>query len=593
MSLGRFLTIVSVLLCLNVISQDLMYKWENSPVVGLVPWAYHTISDLEEDPDGNYVVCGYFRLDVNFEPLDPDFDANFDGYICSYVAKLSDSGERIWVKTVTFYDPDLVTYGSDRVLFRSLGVDDSGNIFVGGQYHGPIILNDPNFPDPIEGGEEDLILIKYDSDGNVLWYEAKGSDNQDNITEITIHDGHLYIGGSFGTGGTLGFEDPLPPPLPNITRDGCFVRKMTLDGDILWSSTSYCIRARLNGIEFMSDGNPVITYTFQWSSNYLSILDAMNIYPNPLGVEYLPHDNVPFTGGSKGDIIIAKLSDVDGSAQWLSDISGNEKEEVLDLQIDSQDNVYICGFHSDSCDFKTGPELIEQHANGGEDIFLAKFNSLGEYQWHKSAGGLWGANYTNYLTWYQDRRILNMNNFPVQEEVAIGLGIDELDNLYISGNFVDEIDFGGADGQLLSVTPGEQQPFVAKYSSEGDFQWAHPLLSQGGGISGGLHVLEENTFITWSNGKFNCDIDPSANEHIVDMFNDIGLFVVKYSDQVCIGDLNGDNSIDSADLLNVLGAFNTLCEFEQPCPSDFNDDGIVNAVDLLTFLSQIGNAPCP
>jgi len=77
------------------------------------------------------------------------------------------------------------------------------------------------------------------------------------------------------------------------------------------------------------------------------------------------------------------------------------------------------------------------------------------------------------------------------------------------------------------------------------------------------------------------------------MFNDIGLFVVKYSDQVCIGDLNGDNSIDSADLLNVLGAFNTLCEFEQPCPSDFNDDGIVNAVDLLTFLSQIGNAPCP
>lgn len=48
------------------------------------------------------------------------------------------------------------------------------------------------------------------------------------------------------------------------------------------------------------------------------------------------------------------------------------------------------------------------------------------------------------------------------------------------------------------------------------------------------------------------------------------------------GDINEDGSVDSADLLLLLGELGTTCV----CPEDINGDGIVNVQDTLIFLDS-------
>ncbi len=49
-----------------------------------------------------------------------------------------------------------------------------------------------------------------------------------------------------------------------------------------------------------------------------------------------------------------------------------------------------------------------------------------------------------------------------------------------------------------------------------------------------------------------------------------------------VGDLNGDNAVNGADLAIVLGAWGTC----SGCPADINLDGTVNGIDLAIVLGH-------
>ena len=57
--------------------------------------------------------------------------------------------------------------------------------------------------------------------------------------------------------------------------------------------------------------------------------------------------------------------------------------------------------------------------------------------------------------------------------------------------------------------------------------------------------------------------------------------------QPCIGDVDGNGEVNTADLLALLGSWGP-CE---DCPADFDGDGDVDAADLLALLGAWG--PCP
>lgn len=56
----------------------------------------------------------------------------------------------------------------------------------------------------------------------------------------------------------------------------------------------------------------------------------------------------------------------------------------------------------------------------------------------------------------------------------------------------------------------------------------------------------------------------------------------------CVGDLNGDNVVNTADLVNFLGVFGQPVPIGHP--ADFNADGVINVLDLTTFLGAFGTS---
>ncbi|MDY7109609.1 MAG: hypothetical protein SYC29_13325 [Planctomycetota bacterium] len=55
-----------------------------------------------------------------------------------------------------------------------------------------------------------------------------------------------------------------------------------------------------------------------------------------------------------------------------------------------------------------------------------------------------------------------------------------------------------------------------------------------------------------------------------------------------IGDLDGDGDVDTADLLQLLGAWGDCPEPPDGCPGDLDDDGDVDTADLLILLGNWG-----
>lgn len=83
------------------------------------------------------------------------------------------------------------------------------------------------------------------------------------------------------------------------------------------------------------------------------------------------------------------------------------------------------------------------------------------------------------------------------------------------------------------------------------------------------------TVVAWDrNGRY-LDSDPLT-------------FRVHAAPPACVGDFNGDDLVDTADLVSFLGSFGTG---GHDLPQDLNADEIVDTADLVMFLGRFGQ-PC-
>lgn len=93
--------------------------------------------------------------------------------------------------------------------------------------------------------------------------------------------------------------------------------------------------------------------------------------------------------------------------QWVRQGKAGNKAEGRELAVDQQNNVYVTGRFSESVDLN-GTVLTSR---GGNDIFVAKYNSAGTLQWAVSAGS-------------PDQNI--------DDEVE-GIAVDNSGNIYFTG----------------------------------------------------------------------------------------------------------------------------------------------------------------
>lgn len=135
----------------------------------------------------------------------------------------------------------------------------------------------------------------------------------------------------------------------------------------------------------------------------------------------------------------ADLTFVDGMGGPSADIG-------FSVAVDGAGNVYVTGYFNGTADFDPGAGVTNLVSNGGNDIFLAKYNAAGALLWANGMGG-------------------------TANEYSTSVKVDGSGNAYITGNFVATADFDPGAGVTNLTSAGDYDVFLAKYNSAGALVW--------------------------------------------------------------------------------------------------------------------------
>jgi hypothetical protein len=267
---------------------------------------------------------------------------------------------------VTIWSNQLGTEGVDA--FSSVCVDAAGDIYAVGNSDGE--LGGSGI------GRHDIVVFKFDPDGNVLWSKQFGSRFDDIGTAVALdHAGSIFVAGS--TNGDLsGF------PVGGVD---IFLSKLDPNGDVAWirqygsigDDEAYDLAIDQAGDAYICGwGNPFGPNggnrdgflakidgagNTVWSSQ-LSTPDRDGISGLALGDDGM----VYFTGSSgpqgAGNVIVGSMTET-GESVFLQDFGTPEYDEGVDLGFDDLGYLYVGGV--------TNGDLHSTNA-GMTDLFLAR-----------------------------------------------------------------------------------------------------------------------------------------------------------------------------------------------------------------------------
>ncbi len=193
------------------------------------------------------------------------------------------------------------------------------------------------------------------------------------------------------------------------------------------------------------------------------------------------------------DMFLSKV-DESGNTEWSVSAGGPQSDRGLGVAVDNAGNVFVCGFFSGTASFGNGISISS--AEGGQDAFIAKYNSSGQAQWARAGGSATGADRAN------------------------AVAVDGSGNAIITGQFTGEANFGGLS--LTSVN-STNDVFVVKYDADGTEQWAKS--GTGDALNRGLAIVTDASGSVYAAGQFSGDItfDNTYSNNILN-----ASFLVKY-----------------------------------------------------------------
>ncbi len=262
-----------------------------------------------------------------------------------FIGKISESGVPEWLKTVE---------GDGRDFAWDIKSDLNGNIFITGMFESTNIrFGTSQFQN---NGYRDIFLVKYDSQGNVLWGQTFGGNDWDICYEVDFdRHGNIYLAGGIGSD-IFQFGQSTLTKVPGYLFD-IFIAKLDSLGTPLWAKLAggntseevYHMATDLNGNIYLT-------------GYYSSSLANFN------GIAL---SNSGFT-----DSYLARY-DSDGNPDWIKKIAGEQDDLGRGVAVDHQSgNIYVSGQFR-SLSFSLGDSLFS--SSGGYDIYAAVFDTLGNF----------------------------------------------------------------------------------------------------------------------------------------------------------------------------------------------------------------------
>ncbi len=237
-------------------------------------------------------------------------------------------------------------------------------------------------------------------------------------------------------------------------------------------------------------GGSVNAQVFDWvvgmgSSSYdhgyaVAVDDAKNVY-----ITGSFHDTAtfPFGGGDtlvptgNTDVFLAKFNPA-GHLIWVKGFGGSNADAGLGVATDpATGDVILTGtIGAGIADFNPADTNGNITSAGSNDVFLARYDSSGNYIWAKSFGGS-GAENVSSVT------------------------IDGGGNIYIAGDFKSATAYfnpgvAGSGELTISGSTKNADAYIAKYDGNGGFLWAHKIGGTGADYCGQTAVdASDNVYV--------------------------------------------------------------------------------------------------
>lgn len=299
---------------------------------------------------------------------------------------------------------------------------------------------------------------------------------------------------------------------------------------------------------------------------------AGNLYLTGYFTDTVDFDPGPDTFAliSKGDkdVFVQKLSP-SGDLIWVKQMGGTSADMGMAIAVDLAGNVYTAGGFVGTVDFNPGAATNNQtSSSGSQDAFVQKLNSLGNYVWAYKLG--------------------NSN-----VDIANGIVVDALGDVYITGTFIGTVDFNPASGTANLVSSGSTFPdiFITKVSTTRTYQWAKKVGGSGFDETFGIAIDASGTNI-YTTGYFSntVDFDPGPGPDTLYAAPSRDVFVHKLTtagNHVWAKQLDGSLftsqgkaiTVDAMDNVYVTGYFSATVDFDP------------DTADTLLYTSAGGKDP--
>lgn len=315
--------------------------------------------DLALDNNGNIYLTGYFFGNASFGSTSLSSNG---GSRDLFLAKLNaNNGNVIWA---------LNEGGTDAETGHSVTCDNQGNVIVCGQFEGSLTLGSNTYTTGINSSTgtlaQGIILIKYNSSGNLLW--SKSGVSSANNTALAIHhdaSNDLYLMGNFSD---------------NLTIDGTLISNQQLN-------TGYVAK-------FLANGN--MSWFRKIAANSISPVD-LKISNSNIYLTGNFQNNLIFYGANSTDTVYSNFQNniyllkinSSGALSWGESLGSENALEVKALGVNSLGDAFPTGtFECNFDEIRLNKGSALWTSIGGKDIFAIKYNASGNRIWERHQGGL-------------------------------------------------------------------------------------------------------------------------------------------------------------------------------------------------------------
>lgn len=365
----------------------------------------------------------------------------------------------------------------------AITTDNSGNVYVTGY-------------STISGAGKDMLTIKYDASGNILWsrnYNGPVNGGDYSFSIAVASSGNVYVTGRSDQGATFSDYTTIKYSPTGVQQwvalyngtAGTYEEARVVAVD---NQENIYVTGKSMGV---GSDNDIVTIKYDLNGNQLWVQrynGASNNYDGANSMVVDASGNVYVAGESIGigsDYITLKY-DTDGNLQWANRYNGTNSggDAATCVKVDNSGNVYVTGY-----------------SDGGstsDDYATIKYSSSGAQQWVKRFDGL-----------------------SHQGDFATALALDQSGNIYVTGK-----------STYFSGTLADSNFATIKYNSNGDMLWlaSYAGANNSSDVSRGIVVDNSgNIIVTGSSG------DGFQNDYVTIKYNQAG-------SQIWMGSYNGTGS---------------------------------------------------